>query len=127
MSAQNIRKREMEDAEKLEERATVAPLVDIYENKDELLVFAEMPGVSRADLGIHFDKGQLTIRGKRSDSAEGRPLSAEFGRADYQRTFLVPQGIDVDKITADLADGTLRVHLPKSAALKPRQIQVRAG
>jgi HSP20 family protein len=117
----NIRKRDNHMAEKLAQRATVLPAVDIFENKDELLILADLPGVTKDDLSIHFDKGQLTL--------EGRPR--EFGldeeAFDYRRTFVVSQGIEADKITANLQNGVLRLTLPKPAALKPRQIEVKAG
>ena len=117
----NIRKRENNMTEKLAQRATVLPAVDIFENKDELLILADLPGVTKEDLSISFDKGQLTL--------EGRPR--EFGldeeAFDYRRTFVVSQGIEADKITANLQNGVLRLTLPKPAALKPRQIEVKVG
>ena len=117
----NIRKRENNMPEKLAQRATVLPAVDIFENKDELLILADLPGVTKEDLSISFDKGQLTL--------EGRPR--EFGldeeAFDYRRTFVVSQGIEADKISANLQNGVLRLTLPKPAALKPRQIEVKVG
>jgi HSP20 family protein len=118
----NMRKRDNDVPEKLaQQRVTVLPAVDIFENKDELLIFADLPGVTKEDLSINFDKGQLTL--------EGRP--GEFGPDeevfDYRRTFVVSQGIEADKISANLQNGVLRLTLPKPAALKPRQIEVKAG
>ena len=117
----NIRKRENDMPEKLAQRATVLPAVDIFENKDALLILADLPGVAKEDLSINFDKGQLTLEGRlREFGPEEEPF-------DYRRTFVVPQGIDVDKIAANLQNGVLRLTLPKPAALKPRQIEVKAG
>jgi len=107
--------------EKIAQRATALPPVDIYENKEELLIFADLPGVTREDLRIHFDKGQLTLEGS------VREIAADEEPFDYRRTFVVPQGIDAEKISAQLQNGVLRVALPKPAALKPRQIEVKAG
>lgn len=116
-----IRKAEGRNPEKLAQRATALPPVDIYENKDELLIFADLPGVAKDDLRIHFDKGQLTLEGSvREHSADEEPF-------DYRRSFVVPQGVDAEKISAQLQNGVLRVTLPKPAALKPRQIEVKAG
>lgn len=117
----NIRKRENDVPEKLAQRATALPAVDIFENKDALLILADLPGVAKDDLTIHFDKGQLTLEGR---LREFGPDEEPF---DYRRTFVVPQGIDVDKITANLQNGVLRLTLPKPVALKPRQIEVKAG
>jgi HSP20 family molecular chaperone IbpA len=54
-------------------------------------------------------------------------LAAEFAFRDYRRSFTLPHGLDVDKIKAEFSNGVLSLHLPKSPAVKPRQIQVRAG
>lgn len=113
--------------EKLEQKPTTAPFVDIYENADELLVVADMPGVAKDQVAINFNKGQLTIEGRRAPTTSTGLLAAEYRPVDFHRTFLVPQGIDTEKISAELQHGVLRVHLPKSASLKPRQIAVKAG
>lgn len=117
----NITKRDNNVPEKMAQRAAVAPAVDIFENKDELLIFADLPGVTKDDLSIHFEKGHLTLEGRLKHFG---PDEEPF---DYRRTFVVPQGIDAEKISANLLNGVLKVTLPKPAALKPRQIQVKAG
>jgi len=129
MSNQNssIQTRQTDAPEKIEQRMTTAPFVDIYENADELLVVADMPGVAKDKMTINFDKGQLTIEGRRAPATGSGLLAAEYRPVDFHRTFLVPQGIDTDRIAAELQHGVLRVHLPKSAQLKPRQIAVKAG
>lgn len=111
--------------EKIHQRPGVAPPVDIFENADELLVVADLPGVTQENLSVHVERGELTFEGRRSDAAEGG-ASAE-GLPDYRRSFLVPQGIDTDKIAAALQAGVLRIRLPKSASLKPRQIPISTG
>ena len=109
------------DAEKMAERPTYAPPVDIFENKDEILILADVPGVTTEGLSIHLDRDQLTIDARRPVGTTGEEAF------DYRRTFVVPHGIDADKIGAQLQNGVLRLVLPKPAALKPRQIEVRAG
>ncbi|WP_410971859.1 Hsp20/alpha crystallin family protein, partial [Salmonella sp. SAL4445] len=91
-------------------RRTTTPAVDIYENKDEVLIVADLPGVSPDGIGIQFQKDELTIEGRRSSFPEGSPLAAEFRPLDFQRTFVVPQGIQADGITAEMAHGVLKVH-----------------
>jgi HSP20 family protein len=113
-------------AEKIEQRPVVAPTVDVFENENELLVVADLPGVSRDRMSIHFDKGRLTIEGKRLP-ARWSPRMAEADNADFRRTFLVPQGIDAEHISAELDAGVLQIHLPKHASVKPRRIEVKAG
>jgi HSP20 family protein len=107
-------------AEKLAERPTYAPPVDIFEDKEEILILADVPGVTTDGLAIHLDGDQLTIDAKRAET------SGEDAY-DYRRVFVVPRGIEADKIGASLTNGVLRLTLPKPAAMKPRQIAVRAG
>lgn len=108
-------------------RQTQSPPVDVYENADELLLLADMPGVTPEDVGIHFDQDELTIESRSKPAEEDRVVGGEFWRADYRRSFTVPRGLDVDKIKAEFSNGVLALHLPKSPAIKPRHIQVRAG
>jgi HSP20 family molecular chaperone IbpA len=115
-----------EKAEKNEQRPAIAPSVDVYENENELLVVADLPGVTQDRMNIHFEKGRLTIEGRRSAPAWTSRL-AEAHVADFRRTFLIPQGIDAERITAELAQGVLSVHLPKHSSLKPRRIEIKAA
>lgn len=119
--------REESYPKKAQERRAFIPPVDIYENADEVLVMADLPGIGKDSLTIHLDKGQLTIEGRRKSAGEGNELAVELEATDYRRSFVLPPGIQSDGITAELNHGVLRVHLPKSAALKPRQIQVKAS
>lgn len=109
------------DAEKMAERRTFAPPVDIFESKDEILILADVPGVGAEGLSVNLDKEQLTIDARRPHDGAGEDAF------DYKRTFAVPRGIDADKISANLQHGVLRLVLPKPASLKPRQIEVKAG
>lgn len=120
-------KREETMPERSPEMAAVSPLVDIYENDDEILLHAEMPGVEKDNITINIDNGRLTLAGIRKLETSGAESWAEFGDVEYQRTFSVPQTIDVGKVNAELKDGVLRLHLPKSEAAKPRQIKIKAG
>lgn len=113
-----------------EGRPTVAPACDIYENKDEILVVADVPGVVADQLEIHLDKSELTITAHRPVPANGDVgsfLSKEYKACDFRRRFAVPGGIDTTKMSADLKDGVLKLHMPKSDTLRPREIPVRAG
>jgi len=110
-----------------ERRPTVAPACDVYENDEEILVIADVPGVTSDSLTINLEKSELTIAARRDVSKDQPFVTKEYRDCDFQRRFAVPGGIEEDKISADLKDGVLSVHLPKSEALKPRQIAVRAG
>ncbi|HMY15300.1 MAG TPA: Hsp20/alpha crystallin family protein [Polyangium sp.] len=110
-----------------EGRRTAAPAVDVYENKEEVLLVADMPGVRPDDIVIRFERGELTLSGRRATGPEGAMLAAEYRFADFQRTFTVPQSIQADAIHAEVAHGVLKIHLPKVSAQKPRQIPVKAS
>jgi HSP20 family molecular chaperone IbpA len=110
-------------AERTQERPAIAPLVDIYENADEILLVTDVPGVVRQNVTISLEKDQLTVTAQRTPD----DVAPEMGDYDFHRTFVVPRGIDGDRISATMNLGVLEVHLPKSPGLKPRRIEVRAA
>ncbi len=123
---QEIVKRD-EHSPALRQVPTVTPSVDIYENDDELLLYADMPGVAKDAIAINLENGRLTISAQRNIAAEGEVQFEEFGEVKYERAFSVPQGIDINKVKATMDNGVLNLHLPKSEAVKPRQIEVQTG
>ena len=127
MESSKMAKHDERQPERVKQRLTVAPRVDVYENADELLLVADVPGATKETVSVQLEKGQLTIEATRSPASEGSPLVEEYRPADYARVFAIPQGVDASKIDAQLSSGVLRVRLPKSEALKPRRIDVRAG
>jgi HSP20 family protein len=109
-------------------RQMQSPPIDLYENADELLLLADMPGATPDDVAIHVDRDELTIETRHSrPNLEDATARQESDIVEYRRSFTVPHGLDVDKIKAEVSNGVLALHLPKSPAIKPRQIQVRAG
>lgn len=104
----------------------VAPVVDIYENENEILLQADMPGVTKEQVTINVDNGKLEISGMRKLQTKGTSTWQEFGDVEYRRIFSVPQSIDVGKVNAELKEGVLKLHLPKTEAAKPRTIQISA-
>ena len=80
--------------ERVKQRSTVAPRVDVYENANELLLVADVPGATKESISIQLDNGQVTIEATRRDESAGSQLIAEYRPADYARVFAVPQGID---------------------------------
>ena len=104
----------------------IVPKVDIYENEHEILLMADVPGVNKDGLKIHLDKEKLTLDGKTHEETHGSLLGQEYETHDFRRSFTMPAGIDGTKITADLKQGVLCLHLTKSPSLQPRQIEVKA-
>lgn len=109
------------------QRRAMAPSVDIFENPDELLVIADVPGVPNdgIDLQVQNDTLTLTARRATKGDASAPALVREFEEADFVASFRIPAGIDTAAIVAETRHGTLVVRLPKAAAAKPRKIPVR--
>jgi HSP20 family molecular chaperone IbpA len=105
----------------------IAPVVDIYENDDEILLYADMPGVDKEAVSVNVDNGKLEIAGVRKLKTSGAQNWQEFQDVEYRRVFSVPQTIDVGRVNAELTDGVLKLHLPKSEAAKPRVIEIRGA
>ncbi|MBX3187953.1 MAG: Hsp20/alpha crystallin family protein [Labilithrix sp.] len=108
-----------------EERSAVRPRVDVYESEREYLVVADLPGVAKEAVEVHFEGGELRLEARRESTAAGTPILEEYRAADYRRAFAMPDGIDAEKIEAQLEKGVLTVSLPKIAAKRPRRIEIR--
>jgi HSP20 family protein len=105
---------------------TVTPRVDVLETEGEVLVLADMPGVQPGEVDVRFEKGELTIHGRRAPRhGEKESHLREYEATNYFRAFGVAETIAADKISAELKNGVLTVHLPKVEAVKPRKITVR--
>lgn len=122
-----IAKRDDQNIEKTRELYEVAPAVDIYENEDEILLYADMPGVVKDELSVNIDNGRLSLSGVRKLETIGAASWEEFGNVEFVRNFSVPQTIDVEKVEAELKNGVLTLHMPKSEKAKPRQIEIKTA
>jgi len=103
------------------------PALDLYEDKDNLYVKAELPGMKKEEIDLSLHEGTLSISGERkgeSKHQDGEVYRAErfFGR--FQRTVSLPAPVAVDKIQAQYKDGVLTVTLPKTEEAKPKRIEV---
>jgi HSP20 family protein len=126
MTNENRELAQPDHTREIRQRRAVAPLVDVYENSEEYLVVADLPGVSREDIELQFDRGELTLQARRDGEHDG-VLSREFAQVDFRRTFRVPEKVDTQNISAELEQGVLRLRLPKSPEVRPRKIQVTAA
>ena len=106
-----------------------SPDVDIFENEHEIVLLADMPGVSAENLDIDLRDDTLTILGKISQVRnEGEEdIITEYGIGNYLRRFNLSEEIDQGKIEANLDSGVLRLTLPKSEKAVPRRITVNAA
>lgn len=112
------------EAEPIQGR-TVAPRVDIFETDRELIMYADLPGVSPENVDLRYNDGELVLQGKVVADSVGQSLASEFEPADFYRSFRVHESIDASKIGAELKNGVLTVHLPKEEKHQPRQVTVR--
>jgi HSP20 family protein len=105
--------------EKTRPARELTPNVDIFENESELLVVADVPGLDPNDIGVHVDFPEFRIEAKIQGSPD-KPVV-------YARTFRVDERIDPERVNAEYREGVLRVHLTKSAAFRPRRVEVHSS
>lgn len=112
--------------ERTQQLPTITPVVDIFENDDEILLHADMPGLKKEAISINIDNGRLVLTGTRTLEKSGAVSWEEFGDVEYRRVFSVPQTIDVARVNAELNNGVLKLQMPKFEKAKPRQIEIKA-
>jgi HSP20 family protein len=103
--------------------------VDIFEDKDSLILVADMPGVSKDRLEVRVDGNTLLLEGsvRIELSQKAEALYADVRATAYQRSFVLSSELDTEKIQANLADGVVTVRIPKRTALRPRKIEVQGS
>ena len=110
-------------------RSTWWPPVDIYENdKQELVLKAELPDMKRDDIKLVVDNNVLTISGEKTCDSEMKDENChrvERTYGQFTRSFTLPGTVDADKIRADAKNGILTVFVPKRPEAKPRSIEVK--
>jgi len=102
----------------------VVPAVDITEAKDEFVLEADMPGVTKNSLEVLLEGSELTIVGRRAPTATGQYLHRESSAATFRRSFVLDPMIDATRVKAQIDNGVLCVHLPKAEEVKPRKVKV---
>ena len=122
-------KQELKGQEATRPGRVYQPDVDVAENQDKLLLWADMPGVDEKSIAVTLDDGELTIEGRVAvdDYANLQPLYTEYNVGDYLRRFRVSTDIDVDRIQARVVNGVLEIELPKAERVKARKIEVKAA
>lgn len=124
-----LQKQEVElekGVERTRPRRLYTPAVDIIEQKEYIILLADMPGVDAHSVNVTLDKDQLTIHGdvETETHKDHRLVISEYGTGDYERTFTISNEIDREKIKASMKDGVLRLTLPKVLAARTRKIPV---
>ena len=103
------------------------PSVDIFEDKDRLVLEADLPGMKREDFEISVENNIITLRGERKfeKKVEGDNYHrVERSYGSFTRSFTLPQTVTAEGATAEFEDGILRVSLPKREETKARKIEI---
>lgn len=107
-----------------------SPALDVFEDKDNLVIKAELPGMKKEEIEISLHDGVLTLSGERKQEQkhhEGDIHRSERFVGKFQRTLSLPTAVDGEKVKATYKDGILTVTLPKAEEAKPKQIQVKSN
>jgi HSP20 family protein len=103
------------------------PALDVYEEKDNYVVKAELPGLTKEEVQLSLEKGTLTISGERKSEAKNEGTEVYYSERSYgrfQRTINLPESVAADQVKAQFKDGILTVTLPKSEEAKPKKIDI---
>ena len=125
--SKSIQKTEADPGQRqAEQEVYLRPRVDIYEDAAGITVKADLPGVSRDRLDIRVDGNNLTIEGQVTiDMPEGmESLYADVNATRFRRSFALSNELEMDKISAEMKNGELTLHLPKRAELQPHRIEI---
>lgn len=103
------------------------PEVDVTEEKDRILVRADLPGMKQEEIAVEVADGVLTIRGERkreTETKDAKTYRLERSYGGFLRSFTLPAGVDAAKVNAAYRNGVLEVTLPKLAEAKAKQVKV---
>jgi len=106
------------------------PNVDIFEDKDKLVLEAELPGMKRDDFELSVENNVITLKGerrfeKKTDDDNYHRVERSYGA--FTRSFTLPQTVSSEGAEAEFKDGILRVSLPKREETKARKIEVKGA
>lgn len=104
-----------------------APAADLYETEDAYVAEMELPGFERENINVTLEQGVLTVTGNRSgerEESEGEYHLRERRTGRFQRSFRMPESVNVDDVEAHFSNGILEVRMPKAAEARSRKIEV---
>ena len=109
---------------------TFSPAFEVKETKDSFRFSADLPGMKEKDVDVKLIGNRLAISGKREFEREDKEdtyYTYERTYGSFQRTFVLPEGLDTDHIHAEMKDGVLSIRVPKKADVQPRKVAVKPG
>ena len=111
-----------------EEMMTHAPAMDIFQDKDDIVVKAELPGMEKDDIEVNLTDHTVTIKGEEKQEKEIKKehyYRSERSYGGFVRTLQLPADVQADKIKASFKNGVLEVRLPKTEEAKTKEIKVK--
>ncbi len=111
----------------MEAHEFLKPLIDIYEEKDDLVIKAEVPGIKKDEIEIKLVDHCLKIKGQKKrdhESKEGGYYWSERAFGTFERSIDIPLEIVSEKISASFCDGVLEVRLPKTGASRHKELKI---
>ena len=106
----------------------ITPSVDIFEEGDEVVVKADIPGVKKDDLDVTITENSLTISGEKKQEQEVKEKDyhrVERSYGSFSRSFRLPENVNGSKAKAEFKDGVLEVRLPKTEETKQKKIEIK--
>jgi HSP20 family molecular chaperone IbpA len=109
-------------------REVYTPPIDIREEPEGLVLEADLPGATERDLQIQLEDNVLNLyaRIEPPPSQGGRLIHEEYRLGDYRRSFILSDEVDRERITAELKNGVLKLHLPKADRARTRRIEIKS-
>lgn len=104
------------------------PAVDISETDEEYLIHADLPGLAKDDVKINYEDGVITIRGEKKQEKEEKKKNyhrTERSYGVFERSFRLPNRVEIGKVEAKFKDGVLELRLPKAEEARPKEIPIR--
>lgn len=102
------------------------PAVDVRETEEEVVVYADLPGVQKEDIQLEVKDHTLVLSGRRKPlcSAEDGWLRREAPSGQFFRAFSLPTDVKANQVTANFKSGVLEIHLPKAEEAKPHRVKI---
>jgi HSP20 family protein len=108
-----------------------SPAIDVVDRKDELVLRADLPGLTEKDIEVTVQDGTLQLHGQRTEEKETKEgegyYCCERWSGAFSRTLTLPAGVNTDKLSANFKNGVLEVHLPKTKESAGKKIEIKAA
>ncbi len=102
----------------------ITPSIDVFETKNEKVIYVDLPGVDKKDVKLTYEKGLLTLEGEKRAQLPDRPLVNERQYGKFRRNFKLTFPVKENKISARFLNGVLSITLPKAEVEKHKTIPV---